>query len=159
MIAFRPQLTNVLIIKLTAAWNVPANERPGSVGSGGSIAAQTARGPQGLRRIRIALIITQRDGASAALVGNRETLQDCPAEQRMMCLASGSQECPASRRRNSSNRDKPSGPTTTASPSIAKLSALIRSAAAAIAASRTVQPLALRLYSRTKEPSRWPILR
>jgi hypothetical protein len=45
----------------------------------------------------------------------------------------------ASRRANSSNRDKPSGPSTTASPSILKLLALITSAAAAIAASRTVQ--------------------
>jgi hypothetical protein len=38
-----------------------------------------------------------------------------------------------------SNRDKPSGPSTTASPSIVKLSALMDSAAVAIAASRTVQ--------------------
>jgi hypothetical protein len=36
----------------------------------------------------------------------------------------------ASRQFNSSNRDKPSGPSTTASPSIVKLWALIRSAAA-----------------------------
>jgi hypothetical protein len=44
-----------------------------------------------------------------------------------------------SRRDSSSNRDKPSGPTTTASPSIVKLLALIGSAAAAIrAASRAV---------------------
>jgi hypothetical protein len=51
----------------------------------------------------------------------------------------------SSERDNSSNRDKPSGPTTTASPSIVKLSALIPSAAAAIAASRSVQSYALRL--------------
>jgi hypothetical protein len=44
-----------------------------------------------------------------------------------------------------SNRDKPSGPSTTASPSIVKLLALINSAAAAIAASRAVQSYALRL--------------
>jgi hypothetical protein len=37
----------------------------------------------------------------------------------------------ASRRDNSSNRDEPSGPSTTASPSIVKLLALIRAAAAA----------------------------
>jgi hypothetical protein len=46
---------------------------------------------------------------------------------------------------HSSNRDKPSGPSTTASPSIVKLLALINSAAAAIAASRAVQSYALRL--------------
>ena len=39
----------------------------------------------------------------------------------------------------SSNRDKPSGPSTTASPSIVKLLALIRSAAEAIAGSLAVQ--------------------
>jgi hypothetical protein len=38
----------------------------------------------------------------------------------------------ASRRRSSLNRDKPSGPSTTASPSLVKLLALINSAAAAI---------------------------
>ena len=43
----------------------------------------------------------------------------------------------------SSNRDKPSGPGTTASPSIVKLFALIRAATAAIAGSRTVQSIAL----------------
>ncbi len=42
-------------------------------------------------------------------------------------------------RRRSSNRDKPSGPSTTASPSIVKLLALIRSAAEAIAGSLAVQ--------------------
>jgi hypothetical protein len=51
----------------------------------------------------------------------------------------------ASRRDNSSNRDKPSGPSTIASPSIVKLLALIRSATAAMADSLAVQSLALRL--------------
>jgi hypothetical protein len=45
----------------------------------------------------------------------------------------------ASRRRSSSKRDKPSGPSTTASPSIVKLLASIRAAVAAIAGNRTVQ--------------------
>jgi hypothetical protein len=53
--------------------------------------------------------------------------------------------CEASRRRSSSKSDNPSGPSTTASPSIMKLLALIRPAAAAIAGSRTVQSLALRV--------------
>jgi len=43
------------------------------------------------------------------------------------------------RRRSSSNRDKPSGPSTTASPSIVKLLALIRSAADVIAINLAVQ--------------------
>jgi hypothetical protein len=41
------------------------------------------------------------------------------------------------------NRDKPSGPATTASPSIVKLLALIRPAAVAIAGSLAVQSFAL----------------
>jgi hypothetical protein len=48
-------------------------------------------------------------------------------------------------RRRSSKRDKPSGPTTTASPSIVKLLALIRSAATAIADSLAVQLFPLRV--------------
>jgi hypothetical protein len=56
----------------------------------------------------------------------------------------------ASRRRSCSNSDKPSGPITTASPSIVKLLALICSAAAAIVANHTVQSYALRLYSRNR---------
>jgi hypothetical protein len=51
----------------------------------------------------------------------------------------------ASRRGKSSKRDKPSGPSTTASPSIVKLLALIRPAAAAMTGSRTVQSWALRV--------------
>jgi hypothetical protein len=43
------------------------------------------------------------------------------------------------------NRDKPSGPSTTASPSIVKLLALIRRAAVAMADNRAVQSYALRL--------------
>jgi hypothetical protein len=53
-----------------------------------------------------------------------------------------------------SKRDKPSGASTTASPSSVKLLALIRSAAAAIAGSLAVQSFALRLYSRTMDMSR-----
>jgi hypothetical protein len=41
--------------------------------------------------------------------------------------------------RNTSNRDKPSGPSTTVSPSIVKLFALIRAAAAAMADNRPDQ--------------------
>jgi hypothetical protein len=51
----------------------------------------------------------------------------------------------ASLLRSSSNRDKPSGPSTTASPSVVKLLALVRSAPSAIARSRAVQLFALRL--------------
>ena len=50
-----------------------------------------------------------------------------------------------SRRLSSSNRDKPSGSSTTASPLIVKLLALIRSAPSAIPRSRAVQSFALRL--------------
>jgi hypothetical protein len=50
--------------------------------------------------------------------------------------------CAASLLRSSSNRDKPSGPGTTASPSIVKLLALICPPAAAIAAGRTIQSYA-----------------
>jgi hypothetical protein len=46
---------------------------------------------------------------------------------------------------SSSNLDKPSGPGTTASPSIVKLLGLIRPALSAIAPSRAVQSFALRL--------------
>jgi hypothetical protein len=53
----------------------------------------------------------------------------------------------ASRRRSSSKRDKPSGPSTTASPSIMKLFALIRCAIAGRLAARS---FALRVQSRIR---------
>ncbi len=56
----------------------------------------------------------------------------------------------ASRRRSSSKRDKPSGPSTTASPSIMKLFALIRCAAAAIAGRLAARSFALRVQSRIR---------
>jgi hypothetical protein len=49
----------------------------------------------------------------------------------------------ASRRRRSSMRDKPSGPSTTASPSMVKLLASMRAAAVTIAGSLAIQSFAL----------------
>jgi hypothetical protein len=54
---------------------------------------------------------------------------------------------------------RPFGPTTTASPSSVKLLALSRLAPSAIAGSRAVQSIALRLKSRTPSPSRWTMIR
>jgi hypothetical protein len=60
----------------------------------------------------------------------------------------------ASRRDNSSNRDEPSGPSTTASPSIVKLLAFHRRRSSGKWLTRAVQLRALRLYSRTARPCR-----
>jgi hypothetical protein len=112
--------------------NDALNAKPVSVRENGG----TVLGDCSLSRMPAS--VSRRGQASAALRSRNRRSRRFLAI--MLDQAEGVEDCGmGSRPRGSSNRDKPSGPSTTASPSIVKLLALVRSAAAAIAASRTVQ--------------------